>query len=56
MRLGILYDIHSGTGFEGIEHGIIFNTDGITPNKSSCITVWPMLIALADLPLQVRMN
>ena len=27
MRQGILHDIHSGTGFEGIEHGIIFNTD-----------------------------
>ena len=55
-RQGILHDIHSGTGFEGIEHGILFNTDGISPYKSSRITVWPVLIALADLPPQVRMN
>ncbi len=52
----ILYDIHNGAGFKGIQHGLIFNTDGISPYKSSRITVWPILIALSDLPPGLRMN
>ncbi len=55
-RQGIWSDIHSGTGCKDVEHGIIFNTDGISLYKSSRITVWPILIAFADLPPRVRMN
>ena len=36
--------------------GVIFNTDGISPFKSSCVTIWPVIIALFDLPPAVRMN
>lgn len=52
----VLCDVHDGTGFKGIQHGIIFNTDGISPYKSSRITIWPILLALSDLPPGIRMN
>ena len=46
----VLYDVHTGSGYKEIVPpgygGIIFNTDGISPFKSSRITVWPILIAL----------
>ncbi len=32
--------------------GIVFNTDGVTPFKSSRLTIWPIYIAL---PPQLRM-
>ena len=38
------------------EIGVILNTDGISPFKSSCVTIWPVIIALFDLPPTVRMN
>jgi len=42
----MLHDIYNGSGFRGIEHSILFNTDGISPYRSSHVTVWPILIAL----------
>ena len=36
--------------------GIIFNTDGISPFKSSRLTIWPIIIALSILPPNIRMN
>ena len=51
---GVLSDIHAR---EGDTHpGIIFNTDGISPFKSSLVTIWPVLIALTNLPPNIRMN
>ncbi len=44
----LLYTINPG--------GVIINTDGISPFKSSSITVWPLLIALSNLPPSIRMN
>ena len=52
--VGVLYDVHTGKGHTG--PGIIFNTDGISPFKSSVITIWPVLIALTNLPPSIRMN
>ncbi len=34
--------------------GIAFNTDGISPFKSSNLTVWPIILALTILPPRVR--
>ena len=39
-----------------LTHGVIFNTDGISPFKSSWITVWPLMFALSSLHPSVRMN
>lgn len=52
-------DIYTGTGYRMIPpgfNGLIFNTDGISPFKSSRTTVWPLMIALANLLPSVRMN
>ncbi len=35
--------------------GIAFNTDGVSPFKSSLITIWPIYISLVNLPPCVRM-
>ncbi len=49
--------MHDGEGWkDSFGHGIIFNTDGISPFKSSKVTVWPVLIALSILPPTIRMN
>lgn len=34
--------------------GISFNTDGVSPFKSSLLTIWPIFLALANLPPKVR--
>lgn len=56
----MLSDIHVGSGYKEIikpDHGgFIVNTDGISPFKSSRITVWPVLIVLSNLPPSIRMN
>ena len=53
----VLYDVHTGKGWKDTTcAGIIFNTDGISPFKSSTVTVWPILIALTNLPPNLRMN
>ncbi len=36
--------------------GIIFNTDGVSPFKSSCLTIWPVIIAFSNLPRNIRIN
>lgn len=54
--MGVLFDVHTGTGLKGSLPGIIFNTDGISPFKSSLLTVWPVLIALTNSPPRIRMN
>ncbi len=36
--------------------GIIINTDGISPFKSSRLTIWPVIIAFSNLPPNIRMN
>lgn len=36
--------------------GLIFNTDGISPFKSSRLTIWPVVLAFSNLPPNVRMN
>jgi hypothetical protein len=58
-RSDIVYDIHSGEGFQ-TRHpeqlGVFFNTDGITPFKSSRLTIWPIYLAFANLPPCVRTN
>ena len=46
--MGCLYGI--GLIFNDFnEIGVIFNTDGVSPFKSSCVTIWPVIIALFDL-------
>ena len=50
----MLSDIHAREG--DTRPGIIFNTDGISPFKSSLVTIWPVLIALTNLPPNIRMN
>ncbi len=35
--------------------GITFNTDGISPFKSSRTTIWPIFLVIANLPPAVRM-
>lgn len=35
--------------------GVVFNTDGISPFKSSRLTVWPIFISFWNLPPRVRM-
>ncbi|SMN01744.1 hypothetical protein SPONN_11 [uncultured Candidatus Thioglobus sp.] len=55
----VICDIHTGTGYRKIPpgfSGLIFNTDGISPFKSSRTTVWPLMIALSNLLPSVRMN
>lgn len=52
----VLFDVHTGNRLKGSYPGIIFNTDGISPFKSSLLTVWPVLIALTNLPPSIRMN
>lgn len=55
----IYYDIHSGKGFRTRhpeQFGIFFNTDGISPFKSSRLTIWPIYLAFANLPPSVRTN
>ena len=55
-----LCDIHTGAAYRhsglGAWGGIVFNTDGVSPFKSSRVTVWPMLIALSNLPPNIRWN
>lgn len=54
-----LDDIHTGAGYKDIDPshmGIIFNTDGISPFKSSRTTVWPVIIALSSLKPTIRMR
>jgi len=41
---------------ESHKPGIIISTDGISPFNSSNITVWPIVIALSNLPPKVRWN
>lgn len=36
--------------------GIIISTDGISPFKSSNLTVWPIVLALSNLPPNLRWN
>ena len=52
-----LCDIHTGAAYRhsglGAWGGIVFNTDAF---KSSRVTVWPMLIALPNLPPNIRWN
>ncbi len=36
------------------EIGIVFNTDGVSPFKSSLTTIWPIFISLINLPPRVR--
>ena len=36
--------------------GIIINTDGISPFKSSRMTIWPIIIAFSNLPPKICMN
>ena len=51
---GLISDLHT-QGHE--KHpGIIFNTDGISPFKSSRTTIWPIIIAFSNLPPKARMN
>ena len=54
-----LDDIHTGAGYKDItptHTGVIFNTDGISPFKSSRTTVWPVFIALSNLEPTIRMR
>ena len=49
--------MHTGEGCKNNSlPGIMFNTDGISPFKSSLVTIWPMIIALTNLPPNIRMN
>ncbi len=41
---------------ESHKPGIIISTDGISPFNSSNITVWPIVIALSNLPPKVLWN
>ena len=54
------YDIHTGKGYQTLMHpdsfGTFFNTDGISPFKSSRLTVWPIYLAFSSLPPTIRMN
>lgn len=50
----VLCDLHTQGCNES--PGIIFNTDGVSPFKSSCLTVWPVIIAFSNLPRNIRMN
>ena len=34
---------------------IVFNTDGVTPFKSSPLTIWPIFLSLINLPPHLRM-
>ena len=36
--------------------GAFFNTDGISPFKSSRLTVWPIYLTFPSLPPSIRMN
>ena len=36
------------------EIGIVFNTDGVSPLKSSLLTIWPIFLYLINLPPRVR--
>jgi len=47
-------DIH--TQGNSNEPGIIMNTDGISPIRSSRTTIWPIIIAFTNLPRTKRMN
>ena len=53
-------DIHTGKGYQTLMHpdsiGTFFNTDGISPFKSSRLTVWPVYLAFPSLPPSIRMN
>ena len=50
----VMCDIHT-QGFSEYP-GIIINTDGISPFKSSRMTIWPIIIAFSNLPPKIRMN
>ena len=49
-----------GKGYQSMMHsdsiGTFFNTDGISPFKSSRLTVWPIYLAFSSLPPSIRMN
>jgi hypothetical protein len=56
-----LHDIHTGTGCSHLHNkpnvlGAIFNTDGVQPYRSSTVAVWPLYLAFANLPPNIRMN
>lgn len=56
-----IHDIHAGAGYNHLRNkpgvlGAIFNTDGVQPYKSSTVSVWPLCIALSNLPPSIRMN
>ena len=55
-RGDIFYDIHSGEGFQTGHPGVFFNTDRISPFKSSRLTIWPIYLAFANLPPSIRTN
>ena len=56
----VYYDIHTGKGYQTLVHpdsiGTFFNTDGISPFKSSRLTIWPVYLAFPSLPPSIRMN
>ena len=56
----IYYDIHSGQGYQSSvksdQAGLFFNTDGISPFKSSSLTIWPIYLAFTNLPPTIRTN
>lgn len=55
----VYYDIHSGRGYQSLvssdQVGLFFNTDGISPFKSS-LTIWPIYLAFTNLPPSIRTN
>ena len=56
----IYYDIHSGEGYQASvksdQVGMFFNTDGISPFKSSTLTIWPIFLAFTNLLPSIRTN
>lgn len=42
--------LNHGETLSTVSSGIIFNTDGVSPFKSSTLTIWPMIIAFSALP------
>ena len=56
-----VHDVHTGDGYNvhSDNHrnhiGVIFNTDGIQPFKSVRLSIYPIFLALANLPPNVRM-
>lgn len=60
-QVNVYSDVHSGKEYKKLithqdQVGMIFNSDGISPFKSSRLTIWPIYLAFACLPPNICMN